>query len=79
MPTQPSGDGGKGRSVWLGKLACCGCWLGRWVAFGLAVIDRPRLFGAWWPLDYCLAALVIAWLAAFQRAALCVPMDRAGK
>ncbi len=69
----------KGRSVWLGKLACCGYCLGHWVAFGLVAIYRPRLFEAWWPLDYLLTALVMAWLAAFQWAALCWLMAKAGK
>jgi len=61
----------KGRNVWVGKLACCGYCMGHWVAFGLVVIYRPRLFQAWWLLDYFFTGLVIAWLAAFQWAALC--------
>ena len=69
----------KGRSAWLGKLACCGYCLGHWVAFGLVMIYRPRLFEWWWPLDYFLTALVVAWLAAFQWAALCWLMARAEK
>jgi hypothetical protein len=69
----------KGRGVWLGKLACCGYCLGHWVAFVLVAIYRPRLFGGWWLLDYLLTALVIAWLAAFQWAALCCLMEKAGK
>ena len=56
----------KARSVWLGKLACCGYCLGHWVALGLAAIYRPRLFQGWWLLDYFLTVLAIAWLAAFQ-------------
>ncbi len=69
----------KGRSLWLGKLACCGYCLGHWVAFGLVAVYRPRLFAAWWLLDYFLTALVIAWLAAFQWAALGWLMAKAGK
>ncbi len=69
----------KGRSVWLGKLACCGYCLGHWVAFGLVAIYRPRLFEAWWLLDYFLTALAIAWLAAFQWATLCWLMAKAEK
>jgi hypothetical protein len=69
----------KGRSVWLGKLACCGYCLGHWVAFALVAIYRPRLFGEWWLLDYLLTGLVIAWLAAFQWAALCCLMEKAEK
>ena len=66
-------------SPWSGKLASCGYCLGHWVAFGLVAIYRPRLFEGWWPLDYFLTALVIAWLAAFQWAALCWLMDKTGK
>lgn len=69
----------KSRSVWLGKLVCCGYCLGHWVAFFLVAIYRPRLFEGWWLLDYLLTALVIAWLAAFQWGALCWLMDKAGK
>jgi hypothetical protein len=69
----------KERSAWLGKLACCGYCLGHWVAFVLVAIYRPRLFAGWWPLDYFLTALVIAWLAAFQWATLCWLMGRAEK
>lgn len=64
---------------WLGKLASCGYCLGHWVAFGLVAIYRPRLFQAWWLLDYFLTALAIAWLAAFQWAALCWLMGKAGE
>jgi hypothetical protein len=69
----------KARALWLGKLASCGYCLGHWVAFGLVAVYRPRLFAAWWLLDYFLTALVIAWLAAFQWAALCWLMEKAGK
>lgn len=69
----------RGRSAWLGKLAGCGYCLGHWVALGLVVIYRPRLFQGWWLLDYILTALAIAWLAAFQWAVLCWLVERAGK
>ncbi len=62
-----------------GKLLGCGYCVSHWVAFGLVAIYRPRLLRAWWPLDYFLTALVIAWLAAFQWAALCWIMERTGK
>ncbi len=68
-----------GRNAWLGKLAGCGYCLGHWIALGLVAIYRPRLFEAWWPLDYFLTAVCIAWLAAFQWTALCWLMERAGK
>ncbi|MBI3781044.1 MAG: hypothetical protein HY278_08325 [candidate division NC10 bacterium] len=63
----------------LGKIAGCGYCLGHWAAFGLVAIYRARLFQTWWLLDYFLTALIIAWLAAFQWAALCWLMDKAGK
>ncbi len=66
-------------SAFLGKLVSCGYCTGHWVAFGLVLVYRPRLFHAWWPLDYFLTALVIAWLAAFQWAALAWVLDRTGK
>lgn len=67
------------RSAWLGKLISCGFCTGFWFAVALEAIYRPRLFQAWQPLDLALTAFVIAWLAAFQWAALCWLMDRAGK
>jgi uncharacterized protein DUF1360 len=39
-------DWAKGRSAWLGKLASCGYCQGHWIAFGLLVIYRPRIFEA---------------------------------
>ena len=67
------------RSPWLGRLVSCGYCVGHWVAFGLVAIYRPRFFQGWWLLDYLFTAFVIAWLAAFQWAALCWLMDKAGK
>lgn len=67
------------RNRWLGKLVACGFCLGFWFAVALVAVFRPRLFASWWLLDYLLTAMVIAWLAAFQWAALCWLMDRAGK
>lgn len=63
----------------LGELLSCGYCLGHWVAFGLVAIYRPRLFNAWWLLDYFLTALVIAWLSGFQWIMLCWMMQRTGK
>ncbi len=69
----------KRRSEFLGELMACGYCLGHWVALGLVAIYRPKLFNAWWLLDYVITALVIAWLAALQWAVLCVLMEKAGK
>ncbi len=67
------------RSRFWGELICCGYCLGHWIALGLVAIYRPRLFTAWWLLDYVFTALVIAWLAGFQWAALCWLMGKTGK
>lgn len=69
----------KRRSSFLGELFSCDYCLGHWIAFGLVAMYRPRLFHAWWLLDYFLTALVIAWVAAFQRALLCGFMEKAEK
>lgn len=63
----------------LGELLSCGYCLGHWVAFALTAIYRPRLMDAWWPLDYFLTALVIAWLAGVQWILICYAWDKAGK
>ena len=76
---KPWRDWLEGRSRFLGELFACGYCLGHWIALGLVAIYRPRLFEAWWPLDYLLTAIAIAWLAAFQWALLCWWMDKAGK
>jgi len=67
------------RSPFWGEAVSCGYCLGHWLAFALVAIYRPRLFDAWWVLDYFLTALVIAWLAALQWAALCWIMVKIGK
>jgi hypothetical protein len=69
----------KSRSRFAGDMVSCGYCLGHWIAFALVAIYRPRLFDAWWLLDYFLTALVVAWLAAFQWLALCWLMCKAGK
>jgi hypothetical protein len=45
----------------------------------LVVLCRLTLFKIWWPLDYFLTALVIAWLGAFQWALMCLLMAKAEK
>ena len=67
------------RSALAGELFSCGYCFGHWVALGLVAMYRPRLFVAWWPFDYVLTALVIAWLAAFQWALMCWFMQKTGK
>ena len=64
---RPFRDWAKAKNRWLGELFSCGYCLAHWSAFVLTAIYRPRLFHAWWLLDYFLTALVIAWLSAFQR------------
>ncbi|MBM3883023.1 MAG: DUF1360 domain-containing protein [Verrucomicrobia bacterium] len=67
------------RSPLLGELVSCGYCLGHWLAWALTAVYQPRLFHAWWPLDYLLTGLVIAWLSAFQWAVLCWLMQKSGK
>ncbi|MFO1434161.1 MAG: DUF1360 domain-containing protein [Candidatus Competibacteraceae bacterium] len=69
----------KGKSAFCGELFSCGYCLGHWSAFLLVAVYQPRLFERWWPLDYFLTALVIAWLSGFQWALLCWLMEKAGK
>jgi hypothetical protein len=69
----------KKRNTFLGELFSCGYCFGHWVAFALVAVYRPKLFEAWWQLDYFLTALVIAWFAAFQWAVMCWLMEKANK
>ncbi len=69
----------KRKSSFLGELFSCGYCFGHWAAFALVAVYHPRLFHAWWPLDYSLTGLVIAWLSAFQWAFLCWLTEKAGK
>lgn len=69
----------KRRNAFLGELISCGYCFTHWIAFALVAIYRPKLFEAWLPQDYFLAALVIAWLAAFQWILMCWLMEKVGK
>lgn len=67
------------KSTFLGELFSCGFCFGYWIAFALTVLYKPRLFNQWWPLDYFLTAVVIAWFSGLQWAFMCLLMDKAGK
>ena len=69
----------RGRSEFFGDLLSCGYCLGHWVALALVVLCRLALFKIWWPLDYFLTALVIAWLGAFQWVLMSLLMAKAEK
>jgi uncharacterized protein DUF1360 len=69
----------KRKNLFLGELVSCGYCFGHWVAFAFVASYRPKLFDAWWPLDYFLTALVIAWCSAFQWALMCLLTEKAGK
>lgn len=69
----------KGKNSFLGELVSCGYCFGHWSAFLLVAIYQLRLFERWWPLDYFLTALVMAWLSGFQWALLCWVMQKGGK
>jgi hypothetical protein len=68
----------KEKSEFLGALLSCGYCFGHWVAFALTAPYRQKLFDLWWMLDYFLTAIVIAWIASFQWAAMCWLMEKAG-
>jgi hypothetical protein len=67
------------KNQFLGSLFSCGYCLGHWVAFILVTIYQPRMFQAWWLLDYFLTGLTIAWLGALQWVVMCLLVARAGK
>jgi hypothetical protein len=67
------------KSNFFGELVTCGYCLGFWISFGLVAIYQPRLFQAWWLLDYFVTALVIAWLSAFQWGFMCWLFRKTGK
>jgi len=76
---KPLREGLKRRSSFLGELFQCGYCLGHWVAFLLTALYKPNLFNSWWPADYFLTALVIAWLSGIQWALMCLLLEKAGK
>lgn len=63
----------------LGSLFSCGYCFGHWVAFALVAIYRPRLFHAWWMLDYFVTALFISWLSGIQWVLMCLLVEKANK
>ena len=63
----------------LGRLLSCGYCFGHRVALALVAIYQPRLFDFWWPLDYFLTALAIAWLGGIQWIVMCLLMLKTGK
>ena len=67
------------RKIPWGEVLSCGYCLGHWVAFILVAIYRPRLFEMWWPLDYLLTALAIAWLGGIQWGLMCLILEKAKK
>ena len=65
----------KRKNSFIGELFSCGYCLGHWMAFAWVAIYQPRLFEAWWLLDYFCTAIAIAWLAAFQWILMCWLME----
>lgn len=62
---------------WLGRLLHCGYCFGHWVAFGLVIIYRHRMYVSnVWPIDYFLTALVIAWLSGIQWVIMSILIQR---
>lgn len=62
-----------------GRVLSCGYCFGHWAALAVVGIYRPTLFDAWRPADLIMTAFIIAWLAGFQWALMCVLMEKAGK
>ncbi len=62
-----------------GELLSCGYCFSHWVAFTFVAIYQPKLFEAWWLLDYFLTALVISWLSSAQWILMCWVMEKVGK
>ncbi len=78
-PFVPVREWARATNSLLGELLSCGYCFGHWVAFVLVAIYQPRLFVFWWPLDYLLTALVVAWLSAFQWLLMCWFMEWVAK
>jgi hypothetical protein len=64
---------------WTGELISCGYCLSYWVTATLTGLFRPQLFPEQGPAGYVLTWLVITWMAAWQWAAMCWLLDKAGK
>ena len=75
----PLREWAKTKGAFVGELLSCGYCFGHWIAFALVAIYQPRLVRSWWLFDYFLAALIIAWLGAFQWAVMCWLMKKAEK
>jgi hypothetical protein len=75
----PLREWARGKETLVGRLLSCGYCLGHWVAFALVAIYQPRLFQRHWLLDYFLTALAIAWIGAFEWAAMSWLMQKTGK
>lgn len=75
----PIREWAKRKNSLFGELISCGYCFDYWIAFTLVAVYRVKPFESWWPLDYFLTALVIAWLSAFQWILMCWLMDKAGK
>lgn len=69
----------KRKNRFLGELLSCGYCFGHWVALAGVGLYRPRLLDAWGPVDFILTVFILAWLAGFQWALMCLVMEKAGK
>ena len=67
------------KSKFIYSLLSCGYCLGYWLSFILTAIYNPKIFNLYWPIDYFLTAIVIAWLAGFQWILMCWLMKKSGK
>jgi hypothetical protein len=78
-PLLPLREWVKRKNSFLGELLSCGYCFGHWTAFGLVAVYQPKLFIAWWLIDFFLTALLIAWLSAFQWIFMCWLVEKTGK
>ena len=69
----------RGKNEFLSKLFSCGYCMGHWIALVLVGVFQVKIFNVWWLADYFLGIVVIAWLAGFQWAFMCILMEKAGK
>src|SRR4249920_2934874 len=76
--TLPLREWMKRKNKLLGELFSCGYCFGHWVSLALIGIYRPEALDVWRPLDFVLTVFIVAWLAGFQWALMCLLMEKAG-
>lgn len=75
----PMREWARRKNTFAGRLFSCGYCFGHWAALAVVGIYRPALLDAWRPVDLILTVFIIAWLAGFQWAFMCLLMEKAGR